>query len=195
MTTQIAWTDAELLDGLAERRPDAFDALVGQYADRLYGVAWRVTGSREDAEEVVQDAFVKAHRTLLDTYSATRVRELALRPWLYTIALNGARNRRRGRRPVRSLDAPGPNGQAAPEPAEPGPGPLTLAESGELAGTIEGELLRLPRPQRAAIVLRLIEGLSYDEAAGVLERPVGTVKSDVHRGLRRLRQRLGPLVE
>jgi RNA polymerase sigma-70 factor, ECF subfamily len=195
MSTTIAWTDAELLDGLAERRMEAFEALVERHADRLYGVAWRITGSRQDAEEVVQDAFVRAHRALFETYSPTRVRELALRPWLYAIALNGARNRRRGRRPERSLDEPERDGYQSPEPAAGGPSPPLAAELAELVATIERELLQLPHSQRAAIVLRLVEGLSYEEAAAALGRPVGTVKSDTHRGLRRLRQRLGPLVD
>src|SRR5215210_5457326 len=104
MTVQVAWTDAEILDGIAARRGGAFDALVDRYADRLFTLAWRVTGSREDAEEVAQDALVRAHRALYGGYSAVRVRELALRSWLYTIVLNAARNRRRGRKPDRSIE-------------------------------------------------------------------------------------------
>src|SRR6266516_3205651 len=86
--------DHELLDAIAGRRAGAFEALVTAYQDRLYGLAWRVSGSREDAEEAVQDAFVKAYQALFQRYSTTRVRELHLRPWLYAVTLNAARNRR-----------------------------------------------------------------------------------------------------
>src|SRR5215216_6384439 len=104
MTTEIAWTDAELLDGIAGRREGAFEALIERYTDRVFTLAWRVTQSRQDAEEVVQDAFVRAHRALYGSYSAARVRELKLRPWLYAVVLNAARNRRRGRQSDRSLE-------------------------------------------------------------------------------------------
>lgn len=188
MTVQIAWTDAELLDGIAARREGAFEGLVESHADRLFTLAWRLTGSREDAEELAQDALVRAHRMLYGGYSAARVRELKLRPWLSTIVLNAARNRRRRRRPDHSIEALSEAGR--PETASTEPGPPTLAERGELATLLEAALQQLPEVQRAAVVLRMVEGLSYDEAANALGRPAGTVKSDVHRGLRRLRELL-----
>lgn len=188
MSVQIAWTDAELLDGIAARRDGVFEALVDRYTDRLFTLAWRITASREDAEEVVQDAFVRAHRALYGGYSAARVRELALRAWLSTIVLNAARNRRRGRQPDRSIEELTEAGR--PEESSSEPSPLALAERDELAAQIEQALRQLPEPRRAAVVLRMVEGLSYDEAARALGRPAGTVKSDVHRGLRRLRKLL-----
>ena len=195
MTVERVWSDLELVEGLAERREEAFTALVEAYTDRLFGLAWRVTGSREDAEEAVQDAFVRAHRALFEQYSATRVRELSPRPWLFAVVLNAARNRRRGRKAERSLDERSTDGRLVIEPPDPGASPGTLVESSELGKLIEQELLRLPRRQRAAVVLRLAEGLSYDEVAQIVGAPVGTVKSDVHRGLRTLRQALGGRLE
>ena len=187
-------SDPELLDGLAARRDGAFEELVEAYTGRLYGLAWRVTGSREDAEEAVQDALGRAHGALLGSYSPERVRSLALKPWLYAVTLNAARNRRRGRRVHQSLDAPRGDG-AVLDPAAETPGPPALAERAELAAAIEAALGELSERQRTAIVLRWIEGLTYDEAAAVLGRPAVTIRSDVHRGLRALRGRLDGLLD
>src|SRR5207253_10898988 len=83
-----------------------FERLVCEYQDRLYGFALRLMSQREDAEEVVQDALVRAYRAL-KTYSAERIRAMALRSWLYQITLNVARNRlRRKRHPTETLDGP-----------------------------------------------------------------------------------------
>jgi RNA polymerase sigma-70 factor (ECF subfamily) len=169
--------------------------LVAAYQDRLYGLAWRVTSSPEDAEEVVQDALVKAHRALYLNYTAARIRELALRGWLFTITLNAARNRRRGRRLSRSLDERGADGRLRFEPISDGSGPPAAAENRELELALEQAIGNLPVRYRTAIVVRMVEGLSYDETARVLRRPIGTVKSDVHRGLRLLRAQLAPLLE
>jgi RNA polymerase sigma-70 factor, ECF subfamily len=186
--------DQELVALLAERRVGAFEALVEAYKDRLYGLAYRVTGSPEDAEEAVQDAFVKAHRALFERYSEVRIRELALRPWLFAVTVNAARNRLRGRRATSPLGEPGPEGMVR-EVVAGGLSPPAAAENRELGRVLEQAIGELPLRYRAAVVVRLVEGLSYDEAAEALGRPVGTIKSDVHRGLRLLRQRLGSLLE
>src|SRR5262245_27395392 len=98
--------DEGLRERIAEDLDGSFEDLVRVYQDRLYSYALRVTGRREDAEEVTQDAFVKAYRALA-SYPAERIRSLALRPWLYRITLNTARNRFRGKK-IRtvSLDHP-----------------------------------------------------------------------------------------
>jgi RNA polymerase sigma-70 factor (ECF subfamily) len=191
----LAYADQDLIAGIVERRVGAFEALVAAYQDRLYGLAWRVTGNSEDAEEAVQDALVKTHRALYTSYSAARVRELNLRPWLFAVTVNAARNRIRGRRASSSLNESSPDGQPAIEVAADQPSPPSLAENRELGEALERALQTLPLHYRAAIVVRLVEGLSYDEAASVLGRPTGTVKSDVHRGLRLLRERLGALLD
>src|ERR1700749_3657830 len=84
---------------------DNFDRIVDEYQRRLYGFALRMTGNREDAEEIVQDAFVRAYRALLKMDPKQRS-ELRLQPWLYTITLNVTRNRLRSKRPTNvALDA------------------------------------------------------------------------------------------
>jgi RNA polymerase sigma-70 factor (ECF subfamily) len=167
-----------------------FEQLVRTYEDRLFGFALRLTRSREEAEECTQDAFVRAYRAL-ERYPAERRRELRLRPWLYQIALNVVRNR--VRRPTLvgvslELDRPHQNGLA--DKSEEQPEAVLLEKEGW--STLEAALNRLPMRYRAAVVLRHVQGLSYAEAAEVLAQPVGTTKSDVHRGLRLLRKMLEP---
>lgn len=187
--------EAELLDALAARRAGAFELLVAMYQDRLYTLAWRITGNGQDAEEAVQEALLRAHRALYGTYSPERVRGLALRPWLTTVLLNTARNMRRGRSFAVSLDALGVDERAAGVRGAAGAvAPPAAAERQELAAALEAALAALSRRRRVAVVLRYVEGFSYEEVAQMLGRPVGTVKSDVHRALRQLRRRLGPLL-
>ncbi len=105
-----ATQDEALKAGLAGDLDGTFEELVTAYQDRLYSFALRLTGRREDAEEVAQDAFVRAYRAL-GGYPAERVRAMALRAWLYQITLNVARNRFRGKKlKLVSLDHPLPGG-------------------------------------------------------------------------------------
>lgn len=185
--------EQELLAGLVERDSTAFERLVALYQDRLYNFALRYTGRREDAEEVVQDALFKAHRALSGRLTPERVLSLALTPWLYRITLNTARNHLRRRQLPTDPLADGELG--SPE-VETGRGanddPEAIAEAAGVRRAITAELRRLPDRYRAAVVLRLVEGLSYGEIAAVTGQPVGTVKSNIHRGLLRMRPGLAP---
>jgi len=131
---------------------------------------------------------VRAYHALAG-YEAERVAAMRLRPWLAQIALNLARNRAR-RRPPPHRPLEDGDGQllavAAPAAAE----PAELAERRVERDVWAGLLAGLPRGQREAVVLRHVEGLPYAEVAEVLGRPVGTVKTHVHRGVRQLRERL-----
>jgi RNA polymerase sigma-70 factor, ECF subfamily len=182
--------DDALVPALARDPDGALADLVRAYQDRLFAFALRLTGNRQDAEEVAQDAFLRAHAALR-RYPRERVEGLALRPWLYRIALNVARNKVRRRRPVAVPLDPGVgtgaaawvdrDGDAAPEALA-----LAAEQSAELAALVAG----LPGRYRTAVVLRHVAGLPYGEVAAVLGQPVGTVKANVHRGVRLLRQRL-----
>lgn len=169
---------------LAADRDGAFPHLVRALIDGIYSGALRMTGSRADAEDLTQEAFVRAYRAL-GTYPPDRIRELRLREWVWTIAANLCRNheRRRARRPEEALDP-----DAAP--ADPGAGPEEDALASAEGTRLAAHLARLPWAQRAAVVLRHVTGLSYAEVAASLGRPVGTVKADVHRGLQQLRRLL-----
>jgi RNA polymerase sigma-70 factor (ECF subfamily) len=165
-----------------------FEHLVRTYQDRLYSFALRLTGSRQDAEESTQDAFIRAYRAL-EHYPEDRRRALRLRPWLYQITLNVVRNHvRRPTLVAVSVDGALGNGLAARSDEQ----PERVALQSETQAQLANAIARLPKRYATAVVLRHVQGLSYAEAAEVLDQPVGTTKSDVHRGLRLLRAALEP---
>jgi RNA polymerase sigma-70 factor (ECF subfamily) len=178
----------DLRAALAAGLEQGFEQVVLAFQDRLYAFALHLLQDRPEAEDVVQDAFVRAYRAL-QRYEAERIRSLDLRPWLYQITLNLARNRRRGKRVVQvSLD--GDEGAAYEPEARQEERPEQRAEQAEQRREIGALLRALPEPYRAAVLLRHVHGLSYPECAQVLGQPLGTVKSHVHRGIALLRAAL-----
>lgn len=179
----------ELVDALADDLDGTFERLVRVFQDRLYAFAHRLCASREDAEEVVQDALVRAYRAL-KSYPAERVRALALQAWLYRITLNVARNRMRRQRPLHvSID----NGSGAAQrawdsPDDPSERPDSRFEQGQRRADIASLVATLPERYRSAIILRYVEGLSLEEVADILKQPLGTAKSNVHRAVNMLRR-------
>ena len=152
--------DARLAGRLAGDLDGSFEALVVAHQDRLFTIAFRTGGDRRDAEELVQDCFVRAYRALA-TYPPPRIRELRLRGWLTTILLNAGRNRARVKRV--------PTTELAFEPgAEPAVDPLTRRDERE---TWERLLAGLSPAQRTAVVLRHVDGMSYAEIAQATGRP------------------------
>jgi RNA polymerase sigma factor (sigma-70 family) len=171
--------DVQLATRLARNVDDAFEALVVAHQDRLFTIAFRIGGDRHDAEELVQDAFVRAYRAL-SGYPSDRIRELRLRGWLTTILLNAGRNRARVKRV--------PTTELAFEPgSEPAEDPLVRRDQRETWARL---LADLTPAQRTAVVLRHVDGMSYAEIAAAVGRPEGTVKAHVHRGLAALRTAL-----
>ena len=161
---------------------DTYDKLVREHQGIAFRTAYVITGSAADAEEVVQDAFVKAYR------ARGRFRSGApFRPWLLAIVANEARNRRRatGRRARLSLQLAEerPSGGAAPSPEV---ALLAREERAELLAAVD----RLGEEQRAAIACRYFLGLSEAETAAVLGCRPGTVKSRLSRALARLEEEL-----
>ena len=171
-----------------------FDRIVDDYQRRLYGFALRMTGNREDAEEIVQDAFVRAYRAL-GKMSPEQRAELRLQPWLYTITLNVTRNRLRSKRPPSvALDALADPDALLRGSVEGPARPDSIVEQNAEVALVEAALLQLPMHLRAAATLRFIEGRSHPEIAEILNQPIGTVKSHVHRAVRILRKILGPQI-
>lgn len=170
----------ELVERLSSDLDGAFMELVGTHGDLVYGVALRVVKRPAEAEDVAQEAFVRAYRAL-SRYPAARIRELRLRPWLARIALNQARNAVRARRDEAELD------RTSESRAVDGREPVSLAERREERRFWLALLEGLPPRYALAVALRHVEGLSYAELAQTLDRPLGSVKSDVHRGVRLLR--------
>ncbi len=178
-----------LEDDLALDLDGTFERLVREYQDRLFGFAFRLCASREDAEEIAQDAFLRAYRALKG-YPPDRIWELALRAWLYQIAWNVARNRfRRKRHHFLSLETGGGTKEsAALDPADdPELRPDRRLEKRRERADIATLVRGLPDRFRAPLVLRYVEGLPVDEVAAVLKQPVGTAKSNLHRAVNALR--------
>lgn len=176
-----------LLDDLADDLDLAFPRLLAEHQAAVFSIALRCSGRRDVAEEVAQDTFVRAYRSLAG-WPRERVLELRPRAWLLRIAVNAVHNRHRdeARRPgAAALD----EGRAV---ADPGRAPEAALLRGERDRRLSSALARLSSEQRLAVVLRHLGGLSYAEIAKTLDRPVGTVKAQVHRGLRRLAEILDP---
>jgi RNA polymerase sigma-70 factor (ECF subfamily) len=178
----------ELPARLARDLDGSFEELVVVHQRLVFGLALRVVGDRGDAEEVAQDTFERAYHALAG-YDTERVAAMRLRPWLARIALNLARNRLR-RRPPPGRPLEDGDGQPLPVAAPAASQPDQLAERRQERELLAELLAGLPRPYREAVVLRHVEGLAYAEVAEVLGRPVGTVKTHVHRGVRQLRDSL-----
>jgi len=179
--TQLALRLAADLDG-------TFETLVRAHVDRCHAIALRVLGNPHDAEEVAQDALVRAYRALA-TYDAVRIRELRIRPWLATIVLNLCRNR--ARRAVLPSTSMTPLVEAGWEPvADASDGPAAIANRRAGAERLAALVAALPDRYRIPVVLRHVDDLSYAELAEVLGRPEGTLKAQVHRGLALLRASL-----
>jgi RNA polymerase sigma-70 factor (ECF subfamily) len=166
----------EKLDPLAERiaegDPEAPRALVERHYAELYRYAFAVLREERAAEDAVQDAFERAF-SALGRYPEGRLRSMRLRPWLYRITLNVARNRLRRRREVAVEEVPGVVGSD---------------EGREDVMDVLAALGRLPERQRVAVTLRYLQDLPYAEISGATGWPEGTVKTLARRGLMRLRR-------
>ena len=170
----------ELPARLATDLDGSFVDLVRIHQDLVFGVALRVVGDGASAEDVAQEAFARAYRAL-KRYPPQRVSELRPRPWLAQIALNLAKNHVRSRRLHAGLD------DAAERLPSADDGPVRLAERRDDRRMWARLLAGLPDRYRLAVALRHVDGLSYEELSATLKRPVGSVKSDVHRGVSLLR--------
>jgi RNA polymerase sigma-70 factor, ECF subfamily len=179
--------DQDLPAVLAADVDGSFEQMVLAFQDRLYAFALRLTGSPQDAEEITQDAFVRAYGAL-STYPDSRIRSMALRPWLYQITLNIFRNRVRNRSlQLVPLDQGSEAGELALEDDKEAR-PEVALEHAELKKALATLVAALPERYRLAVVLRHIQGLGYGEMAVILKQPIGTIKANVHRGLRMLRE-------
>lgn len=181
--------EAELVERAQRGDSSAFEALVRLHQQAVFAVALRMLGDRDEAQDVAQDAFVRAYQGI----PAFRG-EAKLSTWLISITMNLCRNRRRWwarRRKViaASLDDPLPTeegtlGQTLEDPA---PSPAALTERRERQRLLEASLQALDDAHRGVVVLRDLQGYSYEEIAGMLHCRVGTVKSRLSRARLHLR--------
>lgn len=183
--------DQQLVADCLSGRVDAFAELIRPYQDRVYNTLVRMTGNAEDAAELFQEAMIRVYRGL-PLYHG----DSSFYTWLYRIALNVAFTHRRRQRPrtvsvERSWERQGVE-LAAPEGHEkPGRG-MELAETRSI---IETALAQLAEPFRAVLVLKDIEGFRYEQIAEVLDIPVGTVRSRLHRARCEMREKLQPYLD
>ncbi len=162
-----AAVDRDLVDRYLAGEPHAFDELVRRHEPRVYNLAYRMLGRREDARDAAQDAFVSALRKL-PTFRG----EAAFSTWLHRVAVNACYDilRKRKREPHLA---------EVPEVAATGSDPSDVAAA---AVDVQRALLGVPEGYRAVLILHDAQDLSYEETANILGVPVGTVKSRLHRG-------------
>ncbi|MDO8189585.1 sigma-70 family RNA polymerase sigma factor [Conexibacter sp. JD483] len=164
--------DTQRLVRLAQRGDlDAFERLVAEYRRPVHRVATRLVGA-DDAEDVTQDTFLRAFHSLAGFRG-----DASFRTWLLRIAYNTALNTLARRRTVPYAEPPEPRGDAPGIPRT----PAQQLESSERAERLLHKISLLRADYRAVIVMRDLEELSYEEIAGILDRPVGTVKTRLHR--------------
>jgi RNA polymerase sigma-70 factor (ECF subfamily) len=183
----VVQDDAQLI--LATRRGDqaAYGSLVRKYQDRLFTALVQVCGGREEAEDAAQDAFVQAYLKLTSFEGQS-----SFYTWLYRIAFNTAISRRRRKRPDLSIDRS--REQTGNEPIDGSEGAEELLLRRERAGMVQRALGQLNTEHRAILVLREMEGCDYDEIAEILDLPVGTVRSRLHRARLQLKEHLSTLL-
>jgi RNA polymerase sigma factor (sigma-70 family) len=174
--------DTELVERARKGEVNAYEALVQQYQELAFRVAYQVTGNAADAEDAAQEAFVNAY------YALGRFRAGApFRPWLLRIVANEARNRRSS---AHRRTALAERALAVQSSGEAAPSPETAAEADEFRTTLITTLRRLRDDDRLVLAYRLFFDLSEAEMATALDCPRGTVKSRLSRALARLRAAL-----
>jgi len=185
--------DLSLVDACRAGQTEAFGVLVRKYQDRLYPTILRLVGSPEDAQDILQDAFIRAFEKLEQFHG-----ESSFYTWIYRIAVNlalsGHRKRQNRSRPgLFRLGRNRPGGEPADSSAE--NDPTSAVERVERVAAVEAALDALGPDHRAVVILKDFDGKRYEEISDLLEIPVGTVRSRLHRARCELRDRLRFLVD
>ncbi len=179
--------DLQLIDETLSGRSAAFGQLVRKYENRLYNSMVYVAGSREDALDVVQNAFVRAF-VKLHTFQPYG----AFYPWLYRIAFNEAANNRRQNKRTVSLEYI--RDTTGSEPMDTELGPEAQYEEDQHWQEIQWAIAELNDEQRAVLVLRAFEGCRYKAIAEILDLPVSTVRGRLHLARLQLREQLSGML-
>jgi RNA polymerase sigma-70 factor (ECF subfamily) len=175
---------ADRMTEQARLRQSRFHAMVLPHLDDAVNLAWWLTGNRTDAEDIAQEAVLRAFK-YFDRFSGEKAR-----PWLLAIVRNTCTSWMAKNRP-RHLTLVGDPAEAEPDrPDEAAPSPEQQSERRELKSEIDRAVASLPPDFREAILLREVEDLSYKEIAAVLEVPIGTVMSRIARGRKLLQTQL-----
>ena len=185
--------DQQLVQRVQKGDKAAFDLLVRKYQHRVLKLIGRFVSDAAEAEDVAQEAFLKAYRAL----PAFRG-DSAFYTWLYRIAINTAKNTlvSNRRRPVDfDLDLQDPEQHDRQALLKDADTPEGVLLTDEIRGVVERALEQLPEDLRTAIVLRELEGLSYEEIAEAMDCPVGTVRSRIFRAREAIDKKLKPLLD
>jgi RNA polymerase sigma-70 factor (ECF subfamily) len=191
----LSWgrDEAELVTELQSGSETAFDWLVTHYHGPVYNLILGMLGDTADAADAAQEVFLKAFKGIRHFRQGS-----SLKTWLYRIAIREALNHRRWfKRHLQknvSIDAEPEEGFASIDVEDASATPFDQLATQEIQVAVQGALQRVPDVFRSAVILRDLEGLSYEEVAEVLEVSVGTVKSRILRGRRALRELLEPLL-
>jgi RNA polymerase sigma-70 factor, ECF subfamily len=182
--------DQYLITACLAGRTDAFGILVRRYQDRLFPTVLRLLGCAEDAHDLLQDAFLKAYEKLGSFHG-----ESSFYTWLYRIAVNLALSDRRKRKTMWRLreDRRGEPLDVADDVRH--TDPTLPLEQAERDGLIQAALNSLAPDHRAVVVMKDLDGLHYEEIAVILEIPIGTVRSRLHRARHELRERLRGVID
>ena len=170
---------------------NAFSDIVSLYQHKLYQICYRMLGNKQEAEDISQEAFVRAY---INLHSFDQKRKFST--WLYRIATNLCIDRIRKKKPDYYLDAEiaGTEGlDMYSQLSSNDQLPDDVVEQMELQDRIQYEISRLPDKYRSVIVLKYIEELSLQEISEILDMPLGTVKTRIHRGREALRKQLNNL--
>jgi RNA polymerase sigma-70 factor (ECF subfamily) len=186
--------DQQLVERVQRGDKHAFDLLVSKYQRKLGRLISRFVRDPAEAEDVTQDAFIKAYRALPGFRG-----ESAFYTWLYRIGINTAKNHllsNKRRAPTStSLDAEESESFEEASLLREVNTPENELMSKEVVGVVQASLQQLPEDLRSALTLREIEGLSYEEIAIVMNCPIGTVRSRIFRAREAVAENLRPLLE
>jgi len=185
--------DQQLVQRVQKGDRSAFDLLVLKYQHRVLKLVSRFVNNPAEAEDVAQDAFLKAYRALPSFRG-----ESAFYTWLYRIAINTAKNSlvATRRRPVDfDLDLQDPDQFDRHAKLKEVDTPERVLLTEEIRQVVQGAMEQLPEDLRTAIVLRELDGLSYEEIAEAMDCPVGTVRSRIFRAREAIDKRLKPLLD
>jgi RNA polymerase sigma-70 factor (ECF subfamily) len=193
LTTNPDDTDQELVRRVQAGDQTAFNLLVLKYQHRVLKLVGRFVNDAAEAEDVAQEAFLKAYRAL-----ASFRGDSAFYTWLYRIAINTAKNAlvSQRRRPVDfDLDLQDPEQYDRQAKLKDADTPEGVLLTDEIRAVVEEAMEQLPEDLRTAIVLRELEGLSYEEIAEAMDCPVGTVRSRIFRAREAIDKKLKPLLD
>ncbi len=180
--------ETALIDCIVSGQPSQFEILVGNYQQRIYSTLFGMLGNRQDAEDVTQETFITAFRKL-DKFESRS----SFYTWLHRIAFNAAIDLQRRKKRTKNqfvssemIDTAEPTGQKTSSPAS-----IVMAK--ETVSQVQLALSRLDEERRNIIVLRDLQGIDYAEIASMLDIPVGTVRSRLHRARIELREILNAM--